>query len=351
MGTTPLNIGNEILSTTMHITMKEFRDGLHLATAFLDAQERVHGKAQPSQEGGSRIIQPVVLAKHSNTTALDSGYERIDLSASDVSRPAVYDFAHVVKPVVISMEEELINAGKARVIAMAEMRTKAVANEMRREFVQQLVAGGVPQWSNKWATLNGVDFSTGFFELAAQDNFVGGLSKSTFSRAAGITGWNNQYADGLGSFNANGLSALYDLKVETNAVSSSGPVDIILASKAGFKNLKRALQAGERYIDESKLDGGRMAQYWDGVRIEVEPQMPAGTAAPGPATAADPISFYFINSKDVYVMWDPMGYFFLEDFETVSGEYDVRAAKMRCRGQLVAAALGSSGLAFDLEAF
>ena len=74
MGTTTLSIGNEILSTTMHITMKEFRDGLHLTTAFLDAQERVHGKAQPSQEGGSRIIQPVTLAVHSNTTALDTGY-------------------------------------------------------------------------------------------------------------------------------------------------------------------------------------------------------------------------------------------------------------------------------------
>ena len=347
MGTTSLTIGNEILSTTMHITMKEFRDGLHLATAFLDAQERVHGKAQPSQEGGSRIIQPVVLAKHSNTTALDSGYERIDLSAADVSRPAVYDFAHVVKPVVISMEEELINAGKARVIAMAEMRTKAVANEMRREFVQQLVAGGVPQWSNKWSTLNGVDYSTGFLELATQNNLVGGLDKAIYSVAAGVTGWNNQHADGAGSFNANGLNALYDLKVETNAVSASGPIDIILASKDGFKNLKRALQASERYMDDSKLDGGRMAQYWDGVRIEVEPQMPTA----GTSTSADPISFYFLNSKDIYVMWDPMGYFFLEDFETVSGEYDVRAAKMRCRGQLVAAALGSSGLAYDLEAF
>ena len=75
--------------------------------------------------------------------------------------------------------------------------------------------------------------------------------------------------------------------------------------------------------------------------------MPVG----GTLTTADPISFYFINSKDIYVMWDPMGYFFLEDFETVSGEYDVRAAKMRCRGQLVAAALGSSGVAFDLETF
>jgi len=35
----------------------------------------------------------------------------------------------------------------------------------------------------------------------------------------------------------------------------------------------------------------------------------------------------------------------------VSGEYDVRAAKMRVRGQLVAKHLGSSGIAIDLETF
>jgi len=97
-------------------------------------------------------------------------------------------------------------------------------------------------------------------------------------------------------------------------------------------------------MDDSKLDGGRMAQYWDGVRIEVEPQMPI-------TNATNKASFYFINSKDIYVMWDPSGYFFLEDFETVSGEYDVRAAKMRCRGQLVAGHLGSSAIVVDLEAF
>jgi len=350
MGTTTLSIGNEILSTTMHITMKEFRDGLHLSTAFLEAQERVHGKAQPSQEGGSRIIQPVTLAVHSNTTALDTGYERIDLSAADVSRPAVYDFAHVIKPVVISMEEELINAGKARVIAMAEMRTKSVANEMRRDFIKQIVAGGVPQWNNKWSTLNGIDYATGFLEenaVGSQTNSVGGLSKATY---AATPGWQNQTFDGAGSFNSNGLAGLYDVKVETMAVSPSGPIDIVLASKNGFKNLKRTLQAQERYVDESKLDGGRLAQYWDGVRIEVEPQMPTSSTS-GLPSATNPVSFYFLNSKDIYVMWDPMGYFFLEDFETVSGEYDVRAAKMRCRGQLVAAHLGSSAVVVDLEAF
>ena len=37
MPTTSLTIGNELLSTTMHILMKEWRDNVHESTAFLDA--------------------------------------------------------------------------------------------------------------------------------------------------------------------------------------------------------------------------------------------------------------------------------------------------------------------------
>ena len=63
------------------------------------------------------------------------------------------------------------------------------------------------------------------------------------------------------------------------------------------------------------------------------------------------ISFYMLNMNDIYTLWDPKGYFDLGDFETVSGEYDVRAAKLRCRGQLIAKHLGSSGLAYTLDPF
>mgnify|MGYP003673500326 CR=1 FL=1 len=135
--------------------------------------------------------------------------------------------------------------------------------------------------------------------------------------------------------------------VEINSKSPSGPPNVILASRAGFKNLKRALSAQERYVDQAALDGGRMVQTFDGIQIDVEFNMPTG----GAQTGTDPISFYFLNMNDIHCLWDPKGYFDLSDFETVSGEYDVRAAKMRVRGQLLAKHLGSSGIAFDLEAF
>jgi len=348
MATTTLTIGNELLSTTMHIVAKEWRDTLHESVAFLDASARVHGEGNPTQAGGTRIVVPIGTGEHSSTTRMQTGFERINLSVSDVFQPAVYSWGHVVRPVAISAEEEMINQGDAAVLSILESRVKMTANALKRDFVQQMVAGSVVGWED-WGSLNGADnnhgAATGLLEeatLANQGNAVGAIAKTNTT-----TGWVNQIFDGAGSFNANGLAGLYDLMVEINAISPSGPPNVILASRAGFKNLKRSLSAQERYVDQSSLDGGRMVQLWDGIQIDVEYNMPTG----GTVTTGDPYSFYFLNLDDIHVLWDPAGYFDLSDFETVSGEYDVRAAKLRVRGQLIAKHLGSSGVAFDLETF
>jgi len=348
MASTRLDIGNELLSTTMHIVMKEWRDNIYTSTAFLEAQTRVHGEGQPTQAGGTRIVQPLGFGEHSKTTKMSTGYERIDLSVSDVFQPAVYDFGHVVRPVAISSEEELTNQGDSAILSILENRVTSVASALKREYVKQMIQGGVAEWSD-WGTLNGIDETDGFLEPAApaggsQTASVGGVSKSTFSSK---TGWNNQFFDGSDSFNSNGLAGLYDLLVEINAVSAQGNPNVILASRSGFKNLKRSLQASERYMDEKSLDGGRMSTTFQGIPIDVEYYMPnAGTTS----TATDG-SFYVLNMNDIYTLWDPKGYFDLSDFEQVSGEYDVRAAKLRCRGQLIAKHLGSSGLAVNLDTF
>jgi len=349
MAATTLTIGNELLSTTMHIVMKEWRDNIYTSTAFLEAQTRIHGEGGPTQAGGTRVVQPLGFGEHSKTTRLQTGYERIDLSVSDVFQPAVYDMAHVVRPVAISAEEELTNQGDAAILSILENRVTSVANALKRDYVKHMVQGKVAEWDD-WNTLNGIDVTNGFLEPAAagggsQTASVGGVSKSTFSSK---TGWNNQFFDGSDSFNSNGLAGLYDLMVEINAVSAQGNPNVILASRAGFKNLKRSLQASERYMDEKSLDGGKMSTTFQGVPIDVEYFMPNVT---GETSATTEASFYLLNMNDIYTLWDPKGYFDLSDFETVSGEYDVRAAKLRVRGQLIAKHLGSSGLAVNLDTF
>jgi hypothetical protein len=350
MATTTLTIGNEVLSTTMYVVMKEWRDALHESVAFCEAQERIHGAGSPSQPGGSRIIQPIGMDDHSQTTELSTGYEAINLAVRDVFVPAEYQWAFAVRPVAISSVEEFVNQGQSAVIKILDGRTKQVAAAMKRDWVEQIVRGGVTGWS-RWNTLNGVDpeafaSAEGFLEedaVGTQTNSVGGVSKTTYSDR---TGWQNQIVDGANSFNANGLAALYDLKVETKAVSPNGDINVWLASRPGFKNLKRALQAQERYVN-SVGDGGKLVEYWDGVMIDCEFNMPDS----GTVTATTPISFYGLNLNNIYVMWDPQGYFNLSPFETVSGEYEVRSAKLRVNGQLIGNHLGSSGLAHSLDTF
>ena len=187
MATTTLTVGNELLSTTMHVLMKEFRDNVHESVAFLDAQERIHGAGNPVQAGGTRIVVPLGMGEHSSTTRLQTGFERINLSVSDVFVPAVYQFAHVVRPVAISSEEEFVNQGDSAVLSILESRVKMTANALKREFVEQIVAGSVVGWED-WNTLNGVDAATigqaGFLEenaVGSQGNTVGGVSKNTYS--------------------------------------------------------------------------------------------------------------------------------------------------------------------------
>lgn len=346
MATTTLTIGNDLLSTTTHVLMSDWRDALHTKVAFCEAQAAIHGEGQPSQQGGTRILYPVGLNVHSNTTRHQTGFEKIDLSVQDVSVPAVYSWAYVNKPVAISGHEEFINSGESAILSMAETRVKSTANKLRREFCEHMTSGGVASWDD-WNTLNGVDNAGGFLEenaVGAQTNSVGGISKTTYSSTVG---WQNQVFDGSGSFNANGLNGLYDLDTEVSTLAEESADTVWLGSRSAMKNLKRALQANERYIDMDKIDGGRPAQFWNGVRIHTERYMPDS----GTQTATDPISFYRLDPHSIFVLWDPEGYFYNTDWETVSGEYEVRSCRIRCRGQLVANYLGSSGIAFDLETF
>ena len=172
MATTSLTIGNELLSTTMHILMKDFRDNVYESVAFLDAQERIHGSGKPVQSGGSRIVVPLGFGEHSSTTRLQTGFERIDLSVEDVFQPAQYDFGHVVRPVAISSEEEMVNQGDAAILSILESRVMMTANALKREYVKQIVKGGQTGWDD-WNTLNGFDVTTGDHQGFLEPEAVG----------------------------------------------------------------------------------------------------------------------------------------------------------------------------------
>ena len=345
---TGLNISDELLSSTLMILADEWRDGLARSTALIDVHEQIHGMGQPKQDGGTRYVESMSTDEHSSATRMQTGYEQINLAVSDVLTPLIFTPAHVTMPIVISKDEELKNRGEAQVINILDARSKAVLGAMRRNMLRQVVEGVDAGGYADWNTLNGVTTATGFLEeqaITAQTNIIdGAFNKGTF---AAIPGAQNQVANINNSFSANGLQALVDLRVEAKAVSDGRDPHLWLASREASKHLKRVLRGFERYVDEEKVDGGRLIQVWDGIRMETEYYMPTNTAVHGVAT----ISFYLLNLDDIHFVFDSEGYFDVSPFERVSGEYDVRSAVARLYGQLVFKHLGSSGIGYDGETF
>jgi hypothetical protein len=352
MATTTLTIANELLSTTHYILNDQWVDNRHRHSAFMSSLEKVHGRGAPTEDGGSRYVQPLGFYEHSSATRMQSGYELLNMTVTDVHVPAVFTPAHVLQPIIISRDEEIKNKGDSAVLKILEDRQKQVMNAMYRNWCKRILTGESIAGYEDWTTLNGIfDTTSGILEeqaIGSQDSSVGGVSKATYS---GIPGWQNQRVNLSSSFNANGLAGLDHLRVRTAAQAPGGSDDMfIFMSLQGYENLKRSLRTYERYVVEKSTDGadgGKLMSYWDGIPLEMESHMPTDTTV----HTSGVITAYFLDLGSIHPVWDSEGFFAAEPFETVSGQSDTRASKVRLYGQMCAKHLASSGIAYDGETF
>jgi hypothetical protein len=357
MPVTSLSVDNELLSTTAIMAAEEAKDALHINTPLIEAQERVHSKGFPNKSGGVKWIQGIGTGDHSKNTRMRTGYEAIDLSVTGVATPVVVTPAKVVRPVLISGEEEELNGGEEQIIDIVAMRTKQTIGGLKRDFCKQIVQGGVTGFED-WGTLNGVDYTSGagpgggLLEILAhgsQTNTYGGFNKTSYQS---VPGAQNVRYDVGGSFNSAGLTGLNRVLIETEKYADDDLLKsrVVLASTAGMENLKRSLQAYERYTNADTLDGTNLKLHVGGVPVAVEHYMPTS----GTNTATDPLSFYIIDFSNIYVCWSKGiqdGYFGMSEFREVGGDYDVRRALITVRGQLWVRKWSTSAVVFDGETF
>lgn len=333
-------LSNDILSSTLRELIKDEVDQLFKTTPLLDHMNRSGGVR--IVDGGQKVDQPLILSEHSSITQLSSGYEATNLAVKDVLRNASFDFADYVAPVVITRKEELSNSGPRAIVDIAEARLKSVMGMFKREWEKQAVAGTSTIMTEMLTLNGGTAAGTGFLEpelAAAQNNVVGGLSKTTF------TDLQNQYVNGLGAFATNATGLLTDLFLGAQQRTPDTTPDLILASEACYKLYKLDLFAKERYISETTLDSGKLALAFHGAMMYVDPNLPAN---PGGA-AAQIISAYILNTKHIKVIFDSRANFTLGDFEKLSG-YTSRSADVMLRTQLCFDHLLSSGVLANSEA-
>ncbi len=354
MPTTSLTVDNELLSATSIEAAKEARDLRHVVTPFLAEHERVHGAGQPSKGSGHKWVGSFQTGNHSAPTRKRTGYEQMNLSFSGVLTPMVLTPAEVSYPIGISSVEEDLNGGDLQTIELASRRAKATMSKAKREFEEQMLKGSVSQYDD-WLTLNGnvqTAQSDGLLEaraVEAQQNVIGGFSKSTF---ATLPGANNQFADVGSSFNTAGLQSLYRviIKAKARAVDDLSGLTCIL-SESALENYKRTLQANERYMimdGNDSIDGANMNLMISGLPAHVSTHLPTATIN------SQAISAYIVDLNAVYVCWSKVirdGYFSMSDFMNVGNGYNVRVAEILVRGQLWVESFASSAVISNAETF
>ena len=334
-------ISNDLLSSTLFSIRDSEVDELYKKVAFLDGVRKAGGVE--TESGGIKIQRPLSIQEHSTITQLATGYEPVSLAVNDVLRPAIYDWADFTAPIVVTKKEELENSGEYAVVKIVEARMKSVMGMLRRELNKQVLAGN----SSVLTALNtlngdsaGVGSATGFFEplaVGTQINVVGGVSKATFQTTPG---WQNQFVN-IGGAGLTGLSQFYDAYIAANSVAPSGDISHFIMSPALLAAYRNQLFAQERFIDSTKLDGGRMALAFNGAIAEQDPEMGFNCSVAGN------VDGYMLNYDGIKLIFHSDADFAVSPFEYISGT-TARAAQLYVKCQLVADFLGGQAMLINL---
>ncbi len=340
-----LPVSNDLLSSTLYDIRDQAVDNLFQKTAFLDHAKRNGGITK--KNGGEIWVEPLAVTEHSNITQLTTGFETVDLNVSDVLQPAAYQWCKFTAPISISRDEELSNRGPLAMASILQSRMDSVMGLLKREIESKILAGvgadgGTSVLSNLNSLYGGVSTSgvnNGFIyadATATNGGTVGGLSRSI------STGLQNQYVDDNASSSI--IDSLTDAYMKAGHYALNGQIDTLFAGGAAFKKYKSELFANERYIDVTKLDGGRMVLEWNGVPIEWSKWMPS-TVSTGSSSTLDK-AIYGINFAGIKVAIDSDADFKVLPFRDMDSQL-ARTAFIHLRMQLYANHLASQFIVVD----
>lgn len=129
----------ELVSTTFRKHAKSFRDNVSRNNA-LYARMASKGNVE-TVDGGLSIVEPLDYAEN-GTYQRYSGYDFLNISASDVLSSAEYSWRQIAIHVVASGLELRINSGDSRIIALAKARMKNAIRTFKNNFSYDLYSDG-----------------------------------------------------------------------------------------------------------------------------------------------------------------------------------------------------------------
>jgi hypothetical protein len=230
-----------------------------------------------TKSGGYEIVFPLEYAEN-GTYQRYSGFDQLDVAASDVFTAAKYDWAQVAIHVTASGREIRMNNGPEQMIDLVKARVKNAMNTAANNFSVDLYGSGA--LTNQIGGLGALVTSDG-------TGTVGGINSSTYSF------WANQFFENTGTGLATttiggSLNTLW-----LRCVRGMDKPDLIVMSNDMYAVYEASLQANQRYMKSDKASlGFSELQYKTADVIFDNNSNFSTTAEVG----------YFLNTKYLYVV-------------------------------------------------
>lgn len=328
----PNSVFTEMVSTTMRKHYRKVVDNVTDHNALLTyIKER--GNIKTDASGGYEIAIPLSYAENS-TYQRYSGYDTLNIGASDVLSAAKYDWSQVALHVTASGRELRMNNAEERMINLVKSRIDVAMATAANNMSVDLYSDGA--LTNQIGGLASLITNAG-------TGTVGGINSSTY------TFWRNKIrevaggdvavdgaASGTALTYANLRAAMNDLWLSTNR--GTDKPDLIIASHDMYSLYESGLQDLQRYQDAKDAAVGFTSLKYKSSNVIFDDNTNFGTTAE---------KMYFLNTKYLYLMEHPDARW-TEDDEKTPINQDAVVVPIYWMGQLVCSNRSLQGVIFDV---
>lgn len=235
----PNSVFTELVTTTYRNHRKEFKDNVSKNNALL---RRIYDKGNTRREdGGLSIVTPLDYANNS-TYQRYSGFDTLNVGASDVLSAAEYQWRQIAINVVASGLELRTNSGGSRIINLAKSRMKNAMRTFKNNFSADLYSDGT--LPNQIGGLQVIVADTG-------TGTVGGIDSSTW------TFWRNQVQSAAAPLQGGGAITPSASTIESlmlplwlAQVRGDDQPDLIISSNDYFTFFEQSQTSIKRYTGD-----------------------------------------------------------------------------------------------------
>jgi len=243
---------SEIISTTLRNRSGEFADNVTSKNALLAMLEK---KGAINRLAGGRTIVKELDYAENGTFKYYSGYETLDVSASEVLSAAEYNWRQAAVAVTISGLEMRQNAGSFGVVNLLDARIKNAMRTMSNKISEGIYSDGTGTSGKQ------IDGLKAIVADSPSTGIVGGINAANFSF------WRN-YANSAATSAGNILSRM---NTAYNSITrGADQPDIIVADTTFFGHFEDSLQANQRFTDSKMAEAGFITYRYKGSDVVLD---------------------------------------------------------------------------------